>query len=110
MSGVDLDDFRELRDVLGTGMSLFSIAFIPAIFEELAFRGLLQGRTSALFGNKMGVFIASITFGLAHGLSLGLPFHVGVGLYLGWLKLRSGSLYPSMALHFAYNATIVLAL
>ena len=47
-------------------------------------------------------------FALAHGVGLGLPFHVGGGFYLCWLRARSGSLYPGMLLHFLYNGALVV--
>ena len=35
--------------------------------------------------------------------------HVPLGIYLGWLRHRSGSLYPSMVAHFLHNAFVVTA-
>jgi len=42
------DPLVEFREVLGWGWALGVIAVFPAIFEELAFRGLVQGRLAAL--------------------------------------------------------------
>ena len=47
-------------------------------------------------------------FAAAHGISMGTPLHLGIGLYLGWLRDRCGSLWPGILLHFAYNGTLVL--
>jgi membrane protease YdiL (CAAX protease family) len=38
-----------------------------------------------------------------------LPFHVGIGIYLCWLRERSASLWPCMLMHGVYNAAIGLA-
>jgi membrane protease YdiL (CAAX protease family) len=87
---------------------LIAVAVCPAIFEELAFRGLIQYRLTALTDPALGVILSGTAFALCHGVTLGFPFHVGLGLYLGWLRLRSGSLLPGMLAHGLYNATIVI--
>ncbi|MFQ5696395.1 MAG: lysostaphin resistance A-like protein, partial [Terriglobia bacterium] len=73
-------------------------------------RGLLQGRLSALYGRNGGILLQGIAFALAHGVTIGFPFHVFGGFYLGWLRARSRSLYPGMVVHLLYNATLVLSL
>jgi len=100
--------FSEFRSELGIPMALFVIALCPGIFEELAFRGLVQGRLGALFGAKSALLITGAAFAWAHGVTMGFPIHLGLGLYLCWLRARSGSLIPGMFLHAFYNATIVL--
>ncbi len=102
------DPLALLRDELGIGWALFVIALSPAILEELAFRGLLQGRLSALYGRVPGIIVTGAAFAIAHGITLGYPFHAALGMYLCWLRARSESLYPGIMLHFLYNGTLVL--
>jgi len=102
------DPLSSLRTELGVGWALFVIAICPAIFEEIAFRGLLQARLIMLFGRGQGLLITAAAFGLAHGVTIGLPLQMFLGLYLGWLRDRSGSLVPGMLVHFLYNGSIVL--
>ncbi len=104
----DDSGFGDLRQELGRPMALFMIALCPGIFEELAFRGLIQGRLGALFGAKSAILITGIAFAWAHGVTVGFPIHLGLGLYLCWLRARCGSLIPGMFLHAFYNATVVL--
>ncbi|HIG04624.1 MAG TPA: CPBP family intramembrane metalloprotease [Planctomycetes bacterium] len=99
----------ELREVLGLGGALFCIAVTPAVFEELAFRGLLQGRLCFLLGKWQGILVTAAAFALAHGVTLGFPFHMGIGVYLCWCRDRSGSLLPCMLMHFVYNGILVVA-
>jgi len=111
---VDPDDeggamLRALRTALGTGWFLFVLSFTPAVFEEIAFRGVLQGRFYALLGRFQGMIATGAAFGLAHGITAALPFHVGIGIYLCWLRDRSASLWPCMLMHAIYNAAIGLA-
>jgi membrane protease YdiL (CAAX protease family) len=98
-----------LRSELGLGLALFVLAILPGVFEEIAFRGLIQGRLSRLLGVGAGIVVSGAAFGLAHGVTLALPLHVGLGFYLGWLRVRSQSLLPGMVLHIVYNGVWVLA-
>ncbi len=101
------DGTMEAFGGLGLGWALLLIGVFPAIFEELAFRGLILPRIMALLGRHEGVIAAGTAFALAHGITLGLPFHFFLGIYLGYLRIRSGSLWPCMLTHFVYNSTIV---
>jgi membrane protease YdiL (CAAX protease family) len=80
----------------------------PAVLEEVMFRGMLQGRLLALMGLRTGMLTTAAAFAVCHGGTLALPIHFGLGLYLGWLRQRSGSVLPGMLAHFSYNAMIVL--
>lgn len=102
------DPFAPLKDEIGLGMVIFVVGVVPGIFEEIAFRGLVQGRLSVLFGTRQGLLLAGIAFALAHGVTPALPIHAGLGVYLCWLRWRSNSLLPGMLLHFAYNTTLVV--
>jgi membrane protease YdiL (CAAX protease family) len=97
-----------LRKQLGIPLLLFVMALCPGVFEELAFRGLLQGRLAALLGRNQAIWATGAAFALAHGVTLGFPFHVTGGVYLCWLRARCDSLLPGMLLHMAYNATLVM--
>lgn len=103
------DGFDSILTELGLGWSLLLVAVFPAIFEELAFRGMVQGRLMAILGHREGLLATATAFALAHGASFGLPFHFFLGWYLGSLRDRSGSLFPGMLLHFLYNASLVLS-
>ena len=97
-----------MRELLGTGWMLFVIGFCPAVFEEIAFRDVVQGRFLALLGRFQGIVATGAAFGLCHGVTLALPFHVGIGVYLCFLRERSGSLWPCILAHFTYNSLIAL--
>jgi membrane protease YdiL (CAAX protease family) len=105
----DLEDpLRPLRERLGVPVVLFVVAVAPAVLEEIVFRGLLQGRLQALLGARVGLVTTAFAFAACHGNPAVLPLHVVIGLYLGWLRQRSGSLLPGMLMHFAYNGAIVV--
>ena len=106
--GLDADMLTALKIRLGVPMALFVIAVAPAVLEEVMFRGMLQGRLLALMGLRAGMLTTAAAFAVCHGGTLALPIHFGLGLYLGWLRQRSGSVLPGMLAHFTYNAMIVL--
>ncbi len=76
-----------------------SLSVGPALSEELAFRGLiLQGLRSRL-GAISAVALSALLFGVIHLdplQGLGAFF---TGLYLGYLTVRSGSIYPAIVAH-----------
>ncbi len=98
-----------------TGAALFSHV---AIGEETLFRGVLQSRFAAGYGETHGWLAASALFGLAHVpnaleyegkeqrdyLLYAVPLITAGGLYLGWTYKEEGySLAPPVALHFWYD-------
>jgi len=84
---------------------LFAITAIvlAPLFEETLFRGVLLPVLGKRFGGLWGVVISALVFGIAH-LSLGeLPALFVLGLGLGWLRLQSGRLAPSVLMHGLWN-------
>jgi membrane protease YdiL (CAAX protease family) len=102
------DWIAEVREQTGPGLALFTIALCPGIFEELAFRGLIQVRMTRLLGATQGLLVTAALFAIAHGPQLGLPLQAGLGLYLCSLRARSGSILPGILVHLGYNGALVL--
>lgn len=86
-------------------------------FEELFFRGLLQGQLVQRFGPAVGIVVTSVVFGAAHiandpgtvGFVLALSVAAG-GLVLGTVRYLCGRLGSSMVTHSLFNLTAVIAL
>ncbi len=88
--------------------TLLAFALVPAISEELLHRGAILPMLTKRLGVPAGLLLSSVLFGLFHlNLSRLLPTAV-LGLALGALRLRAGSLWPSMLLHFLYNAILLV--
>ena len=77
-------------------------------YYEVSLKENRLKRLTALPGPRVGPVATAAAFALCHGAPAVLPIHMGLGLYLGWLRERSGSLLPGMLMHFAYNGTIVV--
>lgn len=106
----DQSPLRDLKDQLGPELAVFTVAVMPAIVEEISFRGMLQGRLMALLGYGQGLVVTAMAFTLVHLSPATMPIHLGLGLYLGWLRERSASLWPGIFVHFAYNTLVLFVL
>jgi membrane protease YdiL (CAAX protease family) len=83
--------------------NLVAFAVLGPITEELTFRGL-GFRLLERWGQPVAILGTGIAFGLWHGLVDALPVLVAFGWLLGWLRARTGSLYPCILLHGLFNA------
>jgi hypothetical protein len=112
-------DSSEIRPVQDGGtlgiIVIYLIAVVGApFFEELYFRGLVQGGLTARWGVRAGVVIQALLFGLVHLDPEAGWGNVGifvvitaVGISLGAIRRVSGRLPPGMFTHATYNAVIV---
>ena len=107
---IDRGAIREelLRAHFGTGTLVMLYCIIPAITEEIAFRGLLQHWLAAAIRPQRALLLASALFAAMHLSVISFPYLLLVGLLLGWAKWKTGSLYPSMAIHFLHNLVVVM--
>ena len=87
---------------------VFTIAVIPALCEEVMFRGYIQKS----FGFKLKPFwaalITAVFFGLYHFNPYGLLPLTALGLYFGFAAYVSESLVIPIVLHFLNNFAAVL--
>lgn len=92
----------------GLWMGVLFVCVMPAIWEEIAFRGLIQGRLKSLLSPKEALMITAAMFAIIHVSVLSWVILFALGLLLGWLRERSGSLIPGMIAHFIHNLVIIL--
>jgi membrane protease YdiL (CAAX protease family) len=80
-----------------------AVTMLAPIAEELLFRGVGYGLLEP-FGQPAAVVVVGLAFGLIHGLVTGFPVIATFGIGLAYLRARTGSIYPCMILHGAFNA------
>ncbi len=86
--------------------TVFFVVAVAPVLEELVFRGYLQTAIGERLGAGTGVVAAALLFGLFHLADPGVvPVLTAIGLMLGWVRQRSGSVYPAMAGHIVNNVT-----
>jgi len=80
--------------------------------EELAFRGFVQKGFENSFGKMKGLLIASVLFGLLHGLNTlyAIVPAFAAGLVLGYVWQQTGGNTTASALMHGINNTIVIAI
>jgi len=102
------DSMKSLRDLHLSKLTLVTLfCLFPAITEEIAFRGLVQHWLVSAIAPMRALLIASALFMALHFSVLSAPYLLLVGMLLGWAKLKTGSLYPSMLIHFLHNFIVI---
>ena len=86
------------------GLVVLLIAVTPAICEELAFRGLIFSGLERNGQHWGAMVITALLFGASHGVLQQSICATVMGLVLGWVAYRTGSVLPGMLIHFANNA------
>jgi membrane protease YdiL (CAAX protease family) len=90
---------------------------IPSIFEEVAFRGIALTVFLSKYSERKSIIFSSLGFGLMHLLNLAigreLVWVMGqvvwaftIGLFYGYVFVRTQSLLPSMIVHYLGNVFI----
>ena len=109
-------------DPAGIAVNLVVAAVLAPFWEELFFRGFVTTAWARTAGPRAAIVRGAIFFALIHVITLaGSDFQTAlrtaliafairlpVGLVLGWVFLRRGTLVAPMALHATYNAIPVL--
>ena len=104
---------NETTEKFMTEGSLFSglliVAALAAISEELLFRSVIQKAMIKICKNAhIGIILTAIVFSAFHGDFFGFFPRFILGLMLGYMFYLSGSIFPSMLMHFVNNGTIVM--
>lgn len=88
--------------------SIFFIAILPPIFEELAFRGFLFNALNKLTSVKTTIIATSFLFALIHLSVVSILWIFPFGIFLGYLRWKYNSLWIPMLIHFIHNFTVLM--
>ncbi len=89
-------------------LALLVIAVLPALFEELLFRGIILNSCENGAGTVRTVFLVGFCFSLFHASPEQTVYQFITGCAFAFIALRSGSILPSVLMHFINNALIVI--
>ena len=93
----------------GLLFNLLIIALIPAVGEELTFRGVLQqSLTRGLKSPHVAIWLSAALFSFIHFQFYGFLPRMFLGLLLGYLFYTTRSLWTSILMHFLNNGTAVV--
>ena len=102
MGGVPLPQSE--RDLL---LSVLSLAAVPAICEDLLFRGFVLAAWESR-GTRFAVGLTAVLFALLHGSLYGIPAYLLVGTVAGFLAFALDSVYAAMVYHTVYNTACLV--
>lgn len=81
---------------------LISIVIIGPIAEEILFRGVILKAFRGL-GDTFAAVMSGVFFGLYHGNFYQAPYTMAMGIILGVLTIRAGSVLPAIIIHIVNN-------
>ncbi len=98
--------------------SYYLLSFYQALFEEIMFRGIIFTLLLALYSQRKSLVASAVIFGLVHYVNLlhGLNYATflyttaqvlwafGMGLFWGYLVIKTKSIIPGIILHYLSNA------
>ena len=100
-----------MKSIADYFISLVMIAILPALFEELLFRGTLQQLFIRWFKNAhVAIFVTSFLFSIIHFSYFGFLPRLALGLMLGYIFYFSKNIWLSMLMHFINNGIAITAL
>lgn len=97
-------DSEIIQGVGGFILALILGSVLPAVFEEVTHRGLVLGFTSGNVHKR--AFVSALLFSLMHQNIVQTGYTFVGGLIMAYVVLYTGSIWPSMLIHFVNNALV----
>jgi uncharacterized protein len=110
--GIEPEGMKEVGRIArepGFLASLLTIAVLAPLVEELIFRGLLYGWLAGRWGTIVAWIVSSLAFAAAHFEPAHIILVLPLGLWFGWLRRRTDSLWPSLVCHMINNGIAIAA-
>jgi sodium transport system permease protein len=106
--GVKEELARLFQDV-HTPTLIVILAVVPAICEELAFRGFILSGLRHMGHKWRAIIVSSIFFGLTHGVFQQSLVACLLGTLIAYVAVQTGSIVPGIVFHMLHNALQLLA-
>lgn len=87
---------------LGIIAFILQVAFVPALIEEFAIRGVVM-MPLRKYGDLFAIVTSATIFGIMHGNLVQAPFAFIVGIGIGYLVIVTGSMWTGVLIHFCNN-------
>ncbi|HEY1025239.1 MAG TPA: CPBP family intramembrane glutamic endopeptidase [Sphingobacteriaceae bacterium] len=102
--------FLVMKDLSDLALNMFMIAVLPAISEELMFRGAIQRIFTRWTKNyHLGIWLAAIIFSAIHVQFYGFLPRMLLGALFGYLLVWSNTIWIPILAHFLNNGLTVIA-
>lgn len=89
-------------------MDILLICIIPAMFEEILFRGITLTEYEKIYGTKKALLLCAVVFALMHGSIVALIPQFLIGMFLTYIVFKTNSIYSGVIGHFVINLTTLL--
>lgn len=106
-----ISDYSQASSVLTTSSPLLDAAatvLFGPIIEEVLFRGLIYDTLLTVTPAGVAVVMQAILFGGVHSGPIWMIYAFVVGCALGYVRKRTGSLWPCLGMHIAFNGSSYL--
>lgn len=101
--------FLDAENIQQLLVNLLLVAVLPALGEELLFRGILQKLFASWTRNiHLGILIAAVLFSAMHIQFYGFLPRLALGILFGYLFFWSGSIWLPILGHFVNNGSAVI--
>lgn len=100
--------FEQVLDRWSLATSLFAIALLPAICEEVVFRGVLLRGLATRFRAPIAIALSAVVFSAYHMNLVQLLPTFTLGIAFGIIALRAASVVPTMLAHFLNNGIAIV--
>lgn len=88
-----------------TLVMIYSIALMPAIFEEIAFRGVMYNYCADFLDERLVVVVTAFLFAIMHLSLISLVWLIPFGYVIGQLRRRYNTIWYGVIFHFVFNLT-----
>lgn len=102
------EQFLEADNIATLLLNIGLMALLPAIGEELSFRGVLQGLFPERYRHT-AIWVTAAIFSFIHFQFYGFVPRMLMGALFGYMLVWTGSLWVPVLMHFTNNALAVLA-
>jgi membrane protease YdiL (CAAX protease family) len=86
-------------------ITILMIAVSPAIFEELAFRGVIQSGLSRMIEPQQTIYLTAFLFAILHMSFFSLFWLIPFAVFLSYVRNKENTLWYGVIMHFVFNAT-----
>ena len=108
----DMPDYLgdTFKMIVGNDFGYLTLCLLAPLVEELVFRGAVLRSLLGSLGNRWAaITLSAVIFAAVHLNPVQMPHAFLVGLLLGWMYSRTGSILPGVAVHWVNN-TVAYAL
>ncbi len=92
----------------GKLLVILFVAVMPALFEELGYRGLFTRQIPPGNRQKQAIFISGFIFAIMHTSFISLFWLIPFALLLGYVRVKENTLWYGVCIHFSFNFTVCM--